>query len=80
MMADAPSRIDMLELDIDIRLADLWREVSKINKWTLDVAAPFIRAAYGKGYSDVFRESEDERGKLCLDHGYKLPTPHPTTP
>ena len=25
-MAKNPSRIDLLELDIDLRLADLWRE------------------------------------------------------
>ena len=47
--AQNPSRIDLLELDIDLRLADLWREAYEIGEWKLDVVAAFIRAAYGKG-------------------------------
>ena len=44
-MAKKPSRIDLLELDIDLRLADLWREAAEIREWNLDVVAAFMRAA-----------------------------------
>jgi hypothetical protein len=70
-MAKRPSRVDLLELDIDLRLADLWRELSEINDWNLEIAAAFMRAAYGKGYCDAL--TEDDPGSLCLDHGYRLP-------
>jgi hypothetical protein len=70
-MAQAPSRIDLLELDIDLRLADLWREAADVNEWNLEVMAAFIRAAYGKGYCDAL--TEDSPGSLCHDHGYRIP-------
>ena len=70
-MAKRPSRVDLLELDIDLRLADLWRELSEITDWNLEIAAAFMRAAYGKGYCDAL--TEDDPGSLCLDHGYRLP-------
>ena len=66
-----PSRIDLLELDIDLRLADLWREAGEISEWNLDVVAAFMRAAYGKGYCDAL--TEDSPGSLCHDHGYRVP-------
>jgi len=70
-MAQGPSRIDLLELDIDLRLADLWREASTITDWSIDVVAAFMRAAYGKGYCDAL--TEDSPGSLCADHGYRVP-------
>ena len=70
-MPRGPSRIDLLELDIDVRLADLWREANDISEWNLEVMAAFIRAAYGKGYCDAL--TEDDQGSLCLEHGYRLP-------
>ena len=70
-MAQAPSRIDLLELDIDLRLADLWREAADVSEWNLEVMAAFIRAAYGKGYCDAL--TEDTPGSLCHDHGYRIP-------
>ena len=70
-MAQDPSRIDLLELDIDLRLADLWREAAGITDWSLDVVAAFMRAAYGKGYCDAL--TEDAPGSLCLEHGYDVP-------
>jgi hypothetical protein len=66
-----PSRIDLLELDIDLRLADLWREATEISDWSLDVVAAFMRAAYGKGYCDALTESAP--GSLCAEHGYRVP-------
>ena len=70
-MSKRPSRIDLLELDIDLRLADLWREAADISEWNLEVVAAFMRAAYGKGYCDAL--TEDSPGSLCLDHGYRIP-------
>ena len=70
-MTNGPSRIDLLELDIDLRLADLWREAAEISEWNLDVVAAFMRAAYGKGYCDAL--TEEAPGSLCHDHGYRIP-------
>jgi hypothetical protein len=66
-----PSRIDLLELDIDLRLADLWREANDISEWNLEVVGAFLRAAYGKGYCDAL--TEDSPGSLCAEHGYRVP-------
>jgi hypothetical protein len=70
-MAPAPTRIDLLELDIDLRLADLWREAASNGEWSLEVVAAFMRAAYGKGYCDAL--TEEAPGSLCADHGYRVP-------
>jgi hypothetical protein len=70
-MAKSPTRIDLLELDIDLRLVDLWREAAEIGEWNLDVVAAFMRAAYGKGYCDAL--TEENPGSLCHDHGYRIP-------
>jgi hypothetical protein len=67
----SPSRIDLLELDIDLRLADLWREALDVSDWSLEIVAAFIRAAYGKGYCDAL--TEESPGSLCVDHGYRMP-------
>jgi len=74
-MANKPSRIDLLELDIDLRLIELWREAAEITEWNLDVVAAFMRAAYGKGYCDAL--TEDAPGSLCHDHGYRIPGRRP---
>jgi hypothetical protein len=66
-----PTRIDLLELDIDVRLADLWREANDISDWNLEVVGAFLRAAYGKGYCDAL--TEDAPGSLCAEHGYRVP-------
>jgi hypothetical protein len=65
------NRIDLLELDIDLRLTDLWREASSISEWNLEVVAAFMRAAYGKGYCDAL--TEESPGSLCHEHGYRIP-------
>src|ERR1700761_5453958 len=78
-MAKRPSRIDLLELDIDLRLADLWRETLDVSDWNLEVVAAFLRAAYGKGYCDAL--TEDAPGSLCHEHGYRIPArTHAKTP
>jgi len=68
---EQPTRIDLLELDIDLRLTDLWREAADVTEWSIDVVAAFMRAAYGKGYCDAF--TEESPGSLCHDHGYSIP-------
>jgi hypothetical protein len=78
-MPNRPTRIDLLELDIDLRLADLWRETAEIEEWSIDVVAAFMRAAYGKGYCDAL--TEDSPGTLCEEHGYRVPSRrHATAP
>ena len=62
-MQRRPTRIDLLELDIDVRLADLWREANDIDEWNLEVVGAFMRAAYGKGYCDAL--TEESPGMLC---------------
>ena len=73
-----PTRIDLLELDIDLRLTDLWREAAEISEWNLEVVSAFMRAAYGKGYCDAL--TEDAPGSLCLEHGYEVPRGASETP
>ena len=70
-MSPSPTRIDLLELDIDLRLSDLWREAVDVSEWSLEVVAAFIRAAYGKGYCDAL--TEEQPGSLCEEHGYRIP-------
>jgi hypothetical protein len=70
-MADGPTRIELLELDIDLRVTDLWREAAEIAEWNLEVVAAFMRAAYGKGYCDALTEAAP--GSLCAEHGYRVP-------
>lgn len=76
-MVKRPSRIELLELDIDLRLADLWGEACGVSEWNLEVMAAFLRAAYGKGYCDAL--TEDHAGSLCRDHGYRIPERKPAT-
>jgi hypothetical protein len=66
------NRIDLLELDIDLRLTELWREAAGVEEWSLEVVSAFMRAAYGKGYCDAL--TEEEPGSLCLEHGYEIPS------
>ena len=76
-MATEPSRIDLLELDIALRLTVLWREAVDVSDWSLEIVAAFIRAAYGKGYCDAL--TEESPGTLCVDHGYRMPDRHART-
>jgi hypothetical protein len=68
-----PSRIELLELDIDMRISELWGLATMIERWDIATAATFMRSAYGVGYSDALRERPGERGKLCVDNGYQVP-------
>ena len=75
-MGKRPTRIELLELDIDVRLADLWIEACDVTELNLEAVAAFMRAAYGKGYCDAL--TEDDPGSLCHDHGYKIPIRKPS--
>jgi hypothetical protein len=65
-------RIKKLELDIDCRLVDLWAMADEVPEWSLELTVAYMRAAYGQGYMDSLRE--DVRGRLCKEHGYRLPS------
>jgi hypothetical protein len=68
-----PDPLDLLELDVDLRIADLWRSAcDQPADWILDQVAVYMRAAYAKGYCDAL--SEPQRGQLCTDHGYRVPS------
>jgi hypothetical protein len=52
---------------VDLRLAELWRELFEIprEEWDLDLIGWFLRTAYGQGYCDALREGE--RGELLRE-------------
>lgn len=69
-------RSDLLELDIDIRMHDLWADTEGIFTDTeIEKLGPFMRAAYGRGYCDALKEvNAGDAAKLCLDNDYPMPT------
>ena len=78
LMAKAPTRIDLLELDIDLRLADLWREAPRSpsgtsRSWPRSCAPPTARAT-------ATRSPRTIPGSLCHDHGYRIPAAHVARP
>jgi hypothetical protein len=58
---------EALAQTVDLRLADLWRELFEIpsERWDVDLIGWFLRTAYGQGYCDALREGE--RGALCRE-------------
>jgi hypothetical protein len=68
---DHPTALDLLELDLDVRLFSLWRQVWEVESWDQDSFAPFLRVAYWNGYRDALTESQ--RGKLYGDHHQPVP-------
>lgn len=70
------TKADELAADIDLRLMWLWQTISATLESdevvTLAEIASWVRVAYGQGYVDALSEP---RGKLCIDHGYRIPTP-----
>jgi len=62
-----PGHRQRLELDVDLRTTDVWREVSSVlrtGRLTMGVFAAALRAAYSLGYRDAL--SED--GKLFKEY------------
>jgi len=49
-MLKHPSPIELLELDIDLRMVGLWAEVVEVDEtdeWSADAVVALMRAAYG---------------------------------
>jgi hypothetical protein len=65
-----PSAAELLELDIDARLVEVWVERWKRGEGA-DVLGSILRLAYGRGYCDAL--TEPDRGRLCRDHGLAIP-------
>jgi hypothetical protein len=57
---DAAAHREALSQTVDLRLADLWRELFEIpqERWDADLVGWFLRTAYGQGYCDALRETE----------------------
>jgi hypothetical protein len=70
-MALEPTGEDLLNLDLDARLADLWVLIWRIDASADEILAAALRMAYGMGYRDAL--IEQPRAKLYLDHGYRPP-------
>lgn len=67
-------KIERLTTDLDFRLSELWLQLPPEDEWSVDVIAAFLRAAYGRGYTDALvEESLGQRAKLCKDNGYREP-------
>lgn len=65
-------RLTLLEMDIDCRLGpELWQQAAEVDEWTLDLVATFMRAAFGRGYTDAL--TEPVPATLCRQHGYRAP-------
>ena len=57
---DPSAHREALAQTVDLRLADLWRELFEIpqERWDADLVGWFLRTAYGQGYCDALRETE----------------------
>lgn len=65
-------RTILLEADIDIRMHEVMLLAAEsFTGDDFDLVATYMRAAYGKGYTDAL--SEPVRGSLCIDNGYRVP-------
>jgi hypothetical protein len=70
-----PTKMDLLELDLDVRLSDLWADFADVadEEWTLELAAACMRAAYSFGYlAALVEDGNGDRGKLHYDHGRRM--------
>lgn len=65
-LAHDVSAVEILKLNVDLRLAGLWAELLRCDQLTLEVVAAFLRAAYAQGYCDVLAEGNP--GELCRAH------------
>lgn len=66
-LVDAAAQREALAQAVDLRLAELWKELFEIpqERWDVDLIGWFLRTAYGQGYCDALREGE--RGALCRE-------------
>jgi hypothetical protein len=58
--------IEAAELDVDTRLANLWKELAGVDECSLELAGALMRAAYAKGYCDALVERNP--GALIHSH------------
>lgn len=65
-------RVDVLELDVDTRLLEVWAAVDgyDFDDAVLAMVGCFARAAYVRGYADALTEP---KGKLFRENGYRVP-------
>jgi hypothetical protein len=70
---DAPviSGMQRLELDVDLRLTQIWEQAAKVDEWTLERVAVFMRACYGRGYGDA--HTEEIAAQLYRDNEMPVP-------
>lgn len=71
MRRSEPSRLELLELDIDTRIALLWEQIGDVGKFDLDVMSKFMRAAYAFGYCDALKAPDPQA--WLRSHGYLPP-------
>lgn len=68
-----PTPADLLHLDIDLRIGvDVWSQLWEAREWDYEMLGAVLRFVYGLGYYGAL--TEDQRGKLCRDHGLPVPT------
>jgi len=63
------NRLEALNADIDMRMWELVVEILNCEDLDHSVVLAYMRAAYGKGYSDAI----NDEGKLIKDHYLKIP-------
>lgn len=69
---DALSRSDRLQLDIDMRLREVWAYAFDAGlDCDMEMVGLLMQAAYGQGYVDAHTEAVP--ALLYRDHGYELP-------
>jgi hypothetical protein len=66
-----PTRIDLLELDLDLRLTNLWADALDVQEWDLEAVGAFMRASYGLGRVDALTDPDPH--ELFHAHGYAPP-------
>ena len=70
-----PTRQELMDLDIDLRLTWLWHAIWTVPDLDLEFVASCVRFAYGAGYFDAL--TEEVRGKLYREHAYDVPKRRP---
>jgi hypothetical protein len=70
-VARDPERVELLELDVDVRLSSIWQEAFGIDEWTLEQVAPFMRLAYARGHYDAL--TEPNPSEFYRVNGYREP-------
>lgn len=67
-----PTALDLLELDIDLRLVDLWKELDKfLPDHMVDPVAICLRVAFSRGYEEAL--TDPVPGGFFIEHGYPVP-------